>query len=220
MADCHNLQNVFKGFSMRLEHHQFRDMDLIGGDPALDLVNTVTARDTLPRDWLDDYPALLRWARKAALIPAAELQAPERLAAAPAAKSAAALARCKQLREALCAALYALAGGSEPGAAELEILDQARLSASRAARLVSRGGRLRTQWSAQRSGLDLIAHVATAHAIELLKDARLERLRVCDGRDCGWVFVDSSKSGRRRWCDMATCGNAAKARRFNQRHKE
>lgn len=205
---------------MRLEHHEFRDMDLVGGDPALDLVNTVTARDTQPRDWLDDYPALLRWARKAALAPAAELDALERLAAESVAKSNAALARCKQLREALCVSLYALAAGGEPAAAELETLDQARLSASRAARLISRSGRLQTQWSAQRSGLDLIAHIVTAYAIELLKDARLERLRVCDGRDCGWVFVDTSKSGRRRWCDMATCGNIAKAKRFQQRHKD
>lgn len=204
---------------MRLEHHEFRDMDLVGGDPALDLVNTVTARDSQPRDWLDGYPALLRWARKAALAPAAELDALERLAAGSAAKPAAALARCKQLREALCASLYALAAGDEPAGADLETLDQARLSASRAARLVSRGGRLQTQWSAQRSGLDLIAHLVTAHAVELLKDARLERLRVCDGRDCGWVFVDTSKNGRRRWCDMATCGNVAKARRFHARHQ-
>ncbi|QWP74682.1 CGNR zinc finger domain-containing protein [Lysobacter sp. K5869] len=205
---------------MRLEHHEFRDMDLVGGDPALDLVNTVTARDTLPRDWLDEYAALLRWARKAALILDADAEALAAQADAAPSKAAAALARAKQLREALCTALYALSSGAEPAEAELETLDQARLAASRAARLISRGGRLQTQWSAERSGLDLIAHVVTAYAIELLKDARLDRLRVCDGHDCGWVFVDTSKSGRRRWCDMATCGNVAKAKRFHQRHKE
>lgn len=205
---------------MRLEPHDFRTMDLVGGDPALDLINTVTARDTEPRDWLDGYPALLRWARKAALVAPADLDALAAQAAASPAKAAAALARCKQLRETLCVALYALAAGEEPDAAELDALDQARLAASRAARLVSHDGRLQTQWSAERSGLDLIAHVATAFAIELLRDAPLERLRVCDGRDCGWVFVDTSKSGRRRWCDMATCGNLAKARRFQQRRKD
>lgn len=204
---------------MRLEHHDFRAMDLIGGDPALDLVNTATARDTEPRDWLDDYAALLRWARKAALAEPSELDALAAQAAAAPAQAAAALTRCKQLREALCAALYALAAGAQPSAAQLEALDQARLAASRAARLISRQGRLQTQWTRERSGLDLIAHRVTAYAIELLKDARLDRLRVCDGRDCGWVFVDTSKSGRRRWCDMATCGNVAKAKRFQQRHQ-
>ncbi|MFK3649054.1 CGNR zinc finger domain-containing protein [Lysobacter enzymogenes] len=204
---------------MRLEQHEFRDMDLVGGDPALDLVNTVTARDTEPRDWLDDYAALLRWARKASLLADQDVAALSAQAQAAPAKAAAALARCKQLREALCTALYALAAGAEPAQAELETLDQARLAASRTARLVSRGGRLQTQWSVEGSGLDLIAHTVTAYAIELLRDPRLDRLRVCDGRDCGWVFVDTSKSGRRRWCDMATCGNVAKAQRFSARHK-
>jgi predicted RNA-binding Zn ribbon-like protein len=39
------------------------------------------------------------------------------------------------------------------------------------------------------------------------------RLKVCDGPNCSWIFLDTSKAGRRRWCDMADCGNAAKSRR-------
>ncbi|MBT2748193.1 MULTISPECIES: CGNR zinc finger domain-containing protein [unclassified Lysobacter] len=205
---------------MRLEHHDFRSADLVGGDPALDLVNTVTARDTQPRDWLDDYFALLRWARQTECFARADLATLETQAQAAPAKAAAALARCKALREALCDALYALAHGRAPTPPDLDTIDQARLAASKAARLVSRDSRLQTHWSAERSGLDLIAHVITAYAIELLKDARVDRLRVCDGNDCGWVFIDTSKSGRRRWCDMATCGNVAKARRFQQRQRE
>ncbi|MGO1071523.1 CGNR zinc finger domain-containing protein [Lysobacter sp. CA199] len=205
---------------MRLEHHDFRPADLVGGDPALDLVNTVTARDTQPRDWLDDYSALLRWAQRSGAFAREDLSALEILAADAPAKAAAALTRCKTLREALCDALYALAHRREPAEADLESLDQARLAASRAARLVSRDSRLQTLWTAERSGLDLIAHLVTAYAIEMLRDARLDRLRVCDGRDCGWVFIDTSKSGRRRWCDMATCGNVAKARRFQQKQRD
>ncbi|QWF18792.1 CGNR zinc finger domain-containing protein [Lysobacter capsici] len=205
---------------MQLESHAFKPADLVGGDPALDLVNTVTARDTQPRDWLDDYAGLLRWARQGEAFARGDLTALDALAAESPAKAAAALARCKSLREALCEALYALAHGRQPDDATLDSLDQARLSASRAARLISRDSRLQTQWSVERSGLDLIAHVITAYAIELLKDARLDRLRVCDGNDCGWVFIDTSKNGRRRWCDMATCGNVAKARRFQQRQRD
>jgi predicted RNA-binding Zn ribbon-like protein len=33
------------------------------------------------------------------------------------------------------------------------------------------------------------------------------------------VFFDSSPTGRRRWCDMATCGNRAKAARHRARAK-
>ena len=38
-----------------------------------------------------------------------------------------------------------------------------------------------------------------------------ERVRGC-GR-CGWLFLDSSRGGRRRWCSMSTCGNREKASR-------
>jgi predicted RNA-binding Zn ribbon-like protein len=46
-----------------------------------------------------------------------------------------------------------------------------------------------------------------------------DRLRVgrCPGNDCGWLFLD--RSGRRKWCDMASCGNRAKVRAYNKRAK-
>jgi predicted RNA-binding Zn ribbon-like protein len=46
-----------------------------------------------------------------------------------------------------------------------------------------------------------------------------DRLRICANEDCRWAFEDTSRSGRRRWCDMTTCGNVAKARRHRARHK-
>jgi predicted RNA-binding Zn ribbon-like protein len=45
------------------------------------------------------------------------------------------------------------------------------------------------------------------------------RLRICANDDCRWAFEDSSRAGRRRWCDMTSCGNVAKARRFRARKK-
>lgn len=46
-----------------------------------------------------------------------------------------------------------------------------------------------------------------------------ERIRICDNDTCRWVFYDTSRTGRRRWCDMATCGNRAKAARHRARAK-
>ena len=47
-----------------------------------------------------------------------------------------------------------------------------------------------------------------------------DRLRVCANDQCRWIFYDSSRTGRRRWCDMATCGNRAKAARHRARQRE
>jgi len=44
-----------------------------------------------------------------------------------------------------------------------------------------------------------------------------DRLRVCANDGCQWVFEDASRSGRGRWCSMASCGNRAKAARHRAR---
>ena len=49
---------------------------------------------------------------------------------------------------------------------------------------------------------------------DLLTDGPLTTIRVCEGRSCGWLFLDTSRNRTRRWCDMKICGNRAKARRY------
>jgi len=46
-----------------------------------------------------------------------------------------------------------------------------------------------------------------------------DRFRICANDGCRWVFEDTSRGGRRRWCDMSSCGNRAKVRRFRSRHR-
>jgi len=41
-----------------------------------------------------------------------------------------------------------------------------------------------------------------------------------DEQGCGWLFVDTSKNRRRRWCDINDCGNRAKQRRYQQRARK
>jgi predicted RNA-binding Zn ribbon-like protein len=50
----------------------------------------------------------------------------------------------------------------------------------------------------------------------LLTQGQLDRLGECPS--CGWLFLDTSKNRRRRWCSMATCGSRDKARRYYERH--
>jgi predicted RNA-binding Zn ribbon-like protein len=55
-------------------------------------------------------------------------------------------------------------------------------------------------------------------AVALLTDpARLARVRVCEGANCTWLFLDPTKNGSRRWCEMKSCGNRAKASRHRAR---
>jgi predicted RNA-binding Zn ribbon-like protein len=53
-------------------------------------------------------------------------------------------------------------------------------------------------------------------AADALVLGELPRVRRCADPRCPRVFHDSTKNGRRRWCDMATCGNRAKAARHRR----
>jgi predicted RNA-binding Zn ribbon-like protein len=55
----------------------------------------------------------------------------------------------------------------------------------------------------------------------VLRMADLAGLRRCppDAGGCGWVFLDHSRNGSRRWCRMADCGTTAKARRLTERRR-
>lgn len=72
------------------------------------------------------------------------------------------------------------------------------------------------EWSAEEPRR--VRFAVAADAVALLADpARLARLHRCPGRDCGWVFLDTS--GRRRWCSMDTCGSREKMRRMYARKR-
>jgi predicted RNA-binding Zn ribbon-like protein len=66
---------------------------------------------------------------------------------------------------------------------------------------------------------DLLARIAEPIVREI-GNGHDDRIRICANDTCRWLFYDESRAGRRRWCDMATCGNRAKAQRHRARQKE
>jgi predicted RNA-binding Zn ribbon-like protein len=54
-------------------------------------------------------------------------------------------------------------------------------------------------------------------ALSLLNGASLKKLKACP--NCNWLFLDKSRNSSRLWCDMAACGNRAKARHHYRRQR-
>lgn len=199
---------------MRTIPHHFEPHDFIGGHVALDFTNTVNERDTDPCDWLDGYSRLIEWAQMAKLIEkpvAARLLAEAERAPRDAAT---ALGRARRVREALHDVCVALLARRAPPADALAELESAWKRTAARGRLTSGGGQLRLAPDAEASGLDLPLDLVMFESLGLLTELDVERTRACRGDQCGWLFIDTSKSGRRVWCDMATCGNTAKSQRF------
>jgi predicted RNA-binding Zn ribbon-like protein len=198
------------------------ELPLVGGHPALDLVNTVERGRGGRRDHLTDPTALLTWASRAGLVDDGEARAVADAWERDPASGLAALAAVREAREALHRALLTAMGIEPPDPGALERLRERWVAALGRARLAPDPGRASaTRLVVGTETATLVADRAAAGAVEVLRDAELARLRRCppDAGGCGWVFLDRSRNGSRRWCRMADCGTTVKARRLTERRR-
>ena len=129
------------------------------------------------------------------------------------------LARIRRVRSALREVVDAVVEGRKPEPDAVHLVN-ATLEMRRPTRLELDGSALRIgHRHADTPVDDALALIAEA-IIEELATGRPERMRVCANDRCRWAFYDSSPTGRRRWCDMRSCGNQAKAARYRARLKE
>jgi predicted RNA-binding Zn ribbon-like protein len=203
------------------------ELKIVGGDPALDFVNTV-GDDRVP-DPLDDYESFAGWAARIDVIDdatAARLAARAREHPATAAR---ALAEARALRAIVDAVLRPVATtrrsapattpargpartGEPPADALAHLVARAGAAVERA-RLVPRDGSFRLAWDGDHLERPLWALAAAA--VDLLRSGPLERLKACE--DCPWLFLDTSRNHSRRWCSMDDCGSRSKMRSYRAR---
>jgi len=74
-------------------------------------------------------------------------------------------------------------------------------------------------WHEADGALELPIWIVARSASTLLVSQGLRRVRECAGEKCDWLFLDASRNRSRRWCDMAACGNRAKAQRNYARRR-
>jgi predicted RNA-binding Zn ribbon-like protein len=192
--------------------------ELTGGDPALDLANTIDRRGgPNPTDRLRTYPDLVNWSRQASIIDGSTAVRLLRRARRDPVKAADVLRRAIALREVLFTLFSAVARGEEAPAAPLARLEALnRVAWKHRALRPSTSGAAWT-WTFGEDALDRLLWPVVLSATELLTSPTLARLRLCPGHICAWLFLDSSPRGNRRWCDMTLCGNRAKAKRHYDR---
>lgn len=203
------------------EHtHEGEALSLIGGNLCLDFTNTVNWRGVLDREEaLTSYAALVAWGRRAGILTgdgAARLLSE---AARRPADATAALERAIALRETIRRVVLAASEGRPPEAGDLDTLNGALAAALREARLVPAADGFAWGWRDDPAALDRVLWPVLRAAADLLTSGDLDRVRECAGDDCGWLFLDMSRNRSRRWCDMQSCGNRAKARRYYARKR-
>ena len=193
----------------------------IAGHVALDFVNTVRGRtaglrprrrdyfDHVIGDRLRSARDLVDWGFEAGVLTAGERN---RLA-----RAGGGIAPDRAFRESLYRVFKAAIESWPLPRTDLLVVEREVLRARSRQHLVAHRRSLGWTWRDPADRSRVRAAVALA-AADLLGSPHLARVRQCDGDECGWLFLDTSKSGRRRWCAMADCGTRDKVRRFRKRH--
>lgn len=84
--------------------------------------------------------------------------------------------------------------------------------------LVQRNSRWRLEFVAREGGLDWLLAAVARSAAEIIAEGPGAPVRLCGNPSCGLFFYDTSRTGKRRWCSMARCGNRHKVAAFASRH--
>ncbi|GAA1132546.1 CGNR zinc finger domain-containing protein [Kribbella jejuensis] len=210
------------------------DFRIVGGHPVLDLVNTVTPRlrgGVPERDYLTSPADLVAWARRAGLIDLRDYSSVEGTWRSMPELATKALNATLEIREAAYDVFAPRAPGSgvapegvqhsEGSAFERLML---RWSAAAARSM------LIPDFSRERGIAGLVVGTSPAQlipdrlvvaAVELVRTVDLRQLKACPVADggCGWLFLDRSRNGSRRWCAMEDCGTRAKIRKLGERRR-
>jgi predicted RNA-binding Zn ribbon-like protein len=190
----------------------------IGERLWLDFVNTEDVRRGVRVDALRDFEALVRWLEAASILDAERAAGIRRRARQQPAGATAALADARRIR----AALRALA---ERGTVAPDVRQQAvteinrilgRSAGTRRLELRPDGAFVRSFVPVGDAFAGLMIPVVES-AADALVLGELSRVRRCADPRCPRVFHDGTRNARRRWCDMAGCGNRAKAARHREK---
>jgi predicted RNA-binding Zn ribbon-like protein len=170
----------------------------VSGNLALDFAGTVGSRRTEQVELLRGPADLASWTTAAGLLDV------------PPTVTDQALAEALDLREELYRLACAARDGEEYG--DVERLNE---WASRPPVALALGA----DGSVRRTGdLDAVLATISRSAVDLLARPLAAEVRECGADTCTRLYVDNSRRGGRRWCDMKRCGNRVKASQFRARH--
>jgi predicted RNA-binding Zn ribbon-like protein len=205
---------------MNVDIHEFDDIP--GNWLCLDFTHTLQNRyNSQKRELLHSYSDLLAWGLYRHILTEEETIQLLHVAEQHPQAASKILNDAMSLREAIYRIFYIIAEDATPPQDDMDLLNTQLARAMSHACIVPEGDRFSWEWSAHSDAekLERICWLVVRSAADLLTSDKLHGVRACSAEDCRWLFLDISKNHSRRWCDMETCGNQAKARRHYSRKK-
>jgi len=189
--------------------------DLTAGALCLDFINTLDDRfSDAPKELLASYIDLARFGEDTSVLDPAQVDRLFEGSQRSPDAAQRALSAAIELREAMHAVFWALVQKKPVPQAALAALNEFVQAATQSSRLVQVNGRFEWRFDAVPDNFETPLWPIARSAADLLASDQLLFVRACASKTCLWLFLDTSKNHRRRWCDMTKCGNRAKFQRF------
>jgi predicted RNA-binding Zn ribbon-like protein len=191
------------------------DVDL---DDTIDFVNTEDTENGFRVDHIATLDTALAWFVSRGVIHTEGADRVRAQAAATSTLMAREIARVHAVRAALREVAESIAEERAPRGGALDAINRA-LHARQVIELIPAPDGVSVDHRHVGDPVDdALARLADPLVIELTA-GHPERIKLCASDTCDWIFYDASRTSRRRWCDMATCGNRAKAARHRARER-
>lgn len=191
---------------------------LDGGRLCLDFVNSVHDRKSHPmRDYLHNILDLIGWGERAGILE--ESRAGELEVAALAGRKEADrfFEGAMALRELLYRIFYGIIRKEAADKQDLSRFNEVLGDYLSFIKIVQGPEDFKRKWDLPRADLRWLLAPIIIDAYDFLLSDKLGRLKECP--NCGWLFQDTTKNGKRRWCSMQACGSNVKALKWYYRNK-
>ncbi len=185
---------------------------LIGGQVSLDFVNTISWPGTVKEhDWLTPIGNFLVWALHAGVIDKPQF---DDLQAYPNDKFQGEMKQILEIRATLAHVLRPFASGKDPSPGAVHHFNELVHKASFSRYI--HPSTLKWSWADPGTIINIASPIIWNAALVVTE---IDRARVNSCPGCQWIFHDTSRNRRRRWCDMEDCGSRDKALRYYHRKK-
>lgn len=188
-------------------------LELDGGCLAFDFVNTISNRN-IPffHEYLNHYDDFLEWSKRAGVLSKARAGSIAEFALHHQKLAQKSFIEVIRIREVLFAMLSATACGKKPAEKDIEQFNQILSRTLSNLKLEIDRGKVNISFAQPDQVLEEPLFIIVKNAFDVLTGEDMSRIKECP--NCGWLFLDRTKNGKRRWCNMQVCGSRDKSHRY------
>jgi predicted RNA-binding Zn ribbon-like protein len=186
------------------------NLQLDGGCVVFDFINTVNTRKPVPEfEYLNTFEDFLAWSAKVGLLRDKRLKALREHAFVKRKLAAEQLRDVIDIRENFYQLFSAIAAGKSPAAAVVNAFNGRLSLAFQKISMRISAVAAELHFNNDVISLDEPLNSIFKSAFDTLTGEDFQRIKECPR--CGWLFLDTSKNGKRRWCNMNVCGSREKS---------